>query len=322
MMGFKSLSDKEKKRLLPVASDAVQAMHKADMGQGLPLKKEQVGLPPRVTDPSTPDGSGRPAVRLVVPGPNHASAEVIVKQNAEDGKFGLYALRDFASGERVYEFWCQIWPIWDDDGDTELPIDMVFACKLTEGDPPEGTVVRVDPLECGASRDREGRLMFSVWDLLTAHSCEPNLVYDDEDEGEDWHSAYAARDIKAGERLTIDYNSILWDRSDCSNKEEIDQCHCGAAKCTGTRKGFKFLPQEAKEERKLMSWNRLSPPYKGENGKVTPGDALSPHVRVCWREDVNLRDYAPDTGSSSESSSSDESSDEDGCCSRFRRWKY
>ena len=44
------------------------------------------------------------------------------------------------------------------------------------------------------------------------------------------------RDIKKGEKLTIDYNSVLWDRSDSKN---ADECKCGAGKCVGTMMGFK-----------------------------------------------------------------------------------
>lgn len=294
MMGFKALSDGEKEKLFPMASDAVQAMHMAAVGKGPQLKHEQPAFPPRAATTLT-DGSK--VLKMVFPGPSHALADVMLKQN-DDGKFALYAAKDFKFGERVYEFWSQPWPVVDI---TRRPIELVFASKLTQNDPTEGTVIRLDPFTSGAPRDRSGNVMFSGFDLFTVHSCDPNLVYDDDDEGEQWCNAYAARDIRANEQITVDYNCLHWDRS---ADRTAGGCSCGAAKCAGTNMGFKFLSEECREERKLMSWKRIPPPYEGEDEKVVPGEALFPHVRVCWRKDSNLADDAPETGESSDGSSS------------------
>lgn len=214
----------------------------------------------------------------------------------------------------VYEFWRMNWPF---DGKTE--IDMVFPTPLLEGEVQEGLTIRVDPKAC-ATKDRKGRYQFSGWNLLVEHSCDPNLAYNDIDEYEDdnWRGAYAVKEIKEGDKLTIDFNSVYWDRSEC---EKADVCSCNAANCTGTKKGFKYLSSEAKEMRKLMTWKRVGPPYEGERDKDKKhlGLALTPHVRVCWRRDAELKHDAPDTGSSSSSSScsdssissSDDDSDED-----------
>lgn len=198
-------------------------MHKADVGEGPPPKEEQAVIPRE----SSADG----VKRIVFPGPSYALAEVEIKQD-DAGKYALCATKDFAFGERVYEFWRADWPFGGRNA-----IDMVASAKLSEGDLPEGTTLRFVPSEC-AVKDRSGHYQFSGWDLLTEHSCEPNLTYNDlhDDEDDDWQSAYAAKPISKGDKLTIDYNSTLWDRSDSPN---ADVCNCGAAKCVGTMKGFK-----------------------------------------------------------------------------------
>jgi len=75
-----------------------------------------------------------------------------------------------------------------------------------------------------------------------------------------------------------------------------------------------LLPKEAQEERKLMTWRRVLPPYQGEKEADTKylGMALTPHVRESWRADSELGCDCPETApsSSSSSSSSSESSDD------------
>jgi len=270
MMGFKALSPTDQEKLLPTASQAVQAMYKADRGEGLPVKKEQVVFPERTASLNK---------RLVFPGPSHALAQVDVKQ--ENGTVALYALEDYSFGEQVYEYWCQPWPKISNQ------VDLVMASPITEGDPPEGTILSLNALEW-APLSRQGQFLFSGWELFTQHSCDPNLVYDHDDEDENWRCAYAAKDIKVGDKLTVDYNCLLWDRGD-----DERACPCGNNKCTGTVDGFKHLSKEAQEERKVMSWRRLPPPYNGEDEKVTLGEALSPYVLDCWRKDPEQKMNAP-----------------------------
>mmetsp|Transcript_34012 Transcript_34012/g.68502 ORF Transcript_34012/g.68502 Transcript_34012/m.68502 type:complete len:283 (-) Transcript_34012:197-1045(-) len=279
-------------------------MHKADVGEGPPPKEELIVVPHHKVSTDSDNNANR----LVFPGPSYALADVEMKQD-DDGKYALYSTKDFAFGERVYEFWRMDWPFGGRD-----PIDMVASNKLNENDLTDGTIMRLVPTECAAKKDRSGHFLFSGWDLLTQHSCEPNLTYNDlhEDEEDEWQGAYATRAIKKGEKLTIDYNSVLWDRSDSRN---ADECNCGAGKCVGTMMGFKFLPKEAQLERKLMTWRRVSPPYDGEKDTDYLGMALTPHVRECWRADEKLSGDCPDTApsdsSSSESSSSDDSDSSD-----------
>ena len=201
-------------------------MHKANAGKDPPPKEELIAVPHSKV---FPDNGTK---RLVFPGPSYALADVKMKQD-DNGRYALYATKDYAFGDRVYEFWRIDWPFGG-----RGPIDMVASTKLNENDLPEGTVIRLDPTECAAKKDRSGHYQFSGWDLLTEHSCEPNLTYNDldEDEEDEWQGAYATRDIKEGEKLTIDYNSVLWDRSDSKNAGE---CNCGASKCVGSVMGFK-----------------------------------------------------------------------------------
>ena len=217
----------------------------------------------------------------------------------DSGEFGIYAMRKFAFGEKVYEFWRQSWPT------DSMVLDMVSSKQVNEGDPPEGTLIRFNALEC-ATRDRGGGRMFSGWDMLTKHSCEPNIVYnlEDWDEEEDWCCAYAAREIHPGEKLTIDFNCFFWDRTDCVDLD-LDTCDCGSKKCVGTMKGFKFLPKEIKEEYKMLSSKHVPPPYEVETSKVHPGEALAPFVRVQWRKDKELGVDAPETDDDSSDSESD-----------------
>lgn len=203
------------------ASTAVQALHKADIGEGTRPKEVLAYTPPPA--PVSGPNSSSSANRLVFPGPSYALADVVVRQN-DSGDWALYAIKDFAFGERVYEFWRCDWPFGGRN-----PVDMVASTKLNKDDLPEGTAINVDPNTCTAKKDRSGHYQFSGFDLFVLHSCEPNLTYNDihEDEDDEWQGAYATRDIKSGEVLTIDFNSVFWDRSSSSAAEE---CHCGSSK--------------------------------------------------------------------------------------------
>lgn len=232
MMGFKNLSDADKGEFFSKASDAVQAMHMADVGKGPPLKEEIISIPVQSPSDESDAHNGPKPKRLVFPGPSCALAGVEVKQD-DEGEWYLCASKDYAFGERVYEFWRNDWPFGGVG-----PIDMVASTKLSDGDLPEGTVIRVNPSQCAAKKDRSGHYKFSGWDLLVAHACVPNITYCDlhDNEDDEWQAAYATRNIKAGEKLTIDFNSVFWDRSD---SPAADECHCGSAKCVGMKKGFK-----------------------------------------------------------------------------------
>lgn len=292
--GFQGLSDADKDLLWPHVSDYIKVRHFADMGTGPKTRVEYPKFPDRKPSPDD-------AMRLVVPGPSCAESEVSLTQDEKTGEYRLRALKDFEFGEKVYSFWNFIWP---EQG--RVPVDMVAAADLLEGDAPEGTVVRVNPLEHGI-RDAMGRIRVSGFNMMTVHSCEPNLVYNykDEDEEDDWRSTFAARSIKKGEILSIDYNTVWWDRSEAG----AGVCTCGASKCRGTKQGFCHLPKEQQEELMVLSWLRITPPYEGEKRLVSPGDALSPHIHGALRRE----DHADGTDATDVSvSSSNVSSSFDG----------
>jgi hypothetical protein len=320
--GFEGLEEADKERLWPLVSEYIRAKHFADTGTG-PMVREmqQNEFPPRSTRKEA-----SPVVRLMVPGPSCAASDLAMASGTADVAikacpksktgYALYANRDFALGEEVYQFWNFIWPTSEKEDNKEyLAIDMVSATHLLDGDLPEGTVIRVNPLEHGM-RDSMGRVRFSVYDMLTAHSCEPNLVYNynEEDEDDDWRTAFAAQAIRKGELLTIDFNTVWWDRS-IGNSTSDAVCLCGAAKCRGTMLGYHHLAKEHQDELKMLSWRRVPPPYAGEERIVSLGDALSPHIHVSLRkEHVDAADITDetdisDTSSSASSSFADEESD-------------
>jgi hypothetical protein len=239
-------------------------------------------------------------------------ADVFVQQDMKTGEFGLYSGKDIKSGAKFYEFWYQAWP-----DDISTVIDMVYAAPVNSYDPPEGAMVRIDANNV-AMRDRSHRHIFSGWAMLVKHSCDPNLVYDNgskhEKEELEWHSTYAAKDIKAGDQLTIDFNCMLWDRSLSVGD---GGCYCGSVHCTGTMKGFKFLSRDAQDERIRMSWRRVPVAinFRSESKSGPQGSALSPHVRENLRkQDVDLVSNSGDStcslSSCSDDSSSSESDDE------------
>ena len=258
MMGFKYLTPEEQEKSLPFVGEAVKAQHLANKGEGLPVKEQQIVFPPRAP---VPQDNG--VLRLVVPGPSFSLYPVLTKADATTGCYKLYAGKDFEEGEIVYEFWNQVWP------EGFGIIDMIFACKLAEGDPEQNTVIRVEALEC-AKCDSKGVLQFSGFDLLTQHSCDPNMVYNtkDQDEADDWRCVYATRTIQKGEVLTVDFNSLLWDRTAWEGLGD-GICKCGSAICRGLVKGFCYLSKQDQLELKSLSWKRscsphpLGPPRRG-----------------------------------------------------------
>lgn len=268
--GFQGLSDSDKDLLWPHVSDYIKVRHFADMGTGPKTRVEYPQFPERKPSPDD-------AMRLVVPGPSCSESQISITKDEETGEYTLRAMKDFQPGEKVYSFWNFIWP-----QQGRVPVDMVAAAALLEGDAPEGSLSRVSPEEHGTV-DGMGRIRFSCYNMLTVHSCEPNLVYNykDEDEEDDWRNTFACRPIKKGEVLTVDYNTVWWDRSEVGS----GVCTCGAAKCRGTKQGFCHLLKEQQEELLLMSWLRVSPPYGGETRPVSPGDALSPHIHSALRRD-------------------------------------
>jgi hypothetical protein len=280
MMGFKALSDAQKEEMLPKVSDAVKAMYLADIGKGPKVRVELLGLPPRIhiPTPTSETGDMMKPMRIVFPGPSSALANVSVKKyndGAGEGndKYALYASKDVSKGEMFYEFW---WADWPQGG--KAVIDMAFASHLLEGDPHEGTVIRFDPRKSGAYHTAEGNLMFSGWQLLTTHSCDPNVVYRNKEkyEDDDWQCVFAAKNIKKGDLITVDWNCFIWDRRSKSGESVLG---CGAA----TNQGFKYLSPELQHELKAMTWlHEIDPEDKPDTEPLCK--ALSPHVRASLQE--------------------------------------
>jgi hypothetical protein len=243
---------------------------------------------------------------------------MVKKDDANANQYGLYAAKNVRKGKPFYEFWRQPWP----RGEKTL-IDMVFSAPVscdeegqTEGDIQEGTVVRLDASKCGSYRNAMGQMMFSGWEMLNAHSCDPNAVYRNQksDEHENWQSVFAAKDIEKGDRITMDWNCFTWDRAEHS---DMAVCHCGASNCVGTKQGFKYLSPEAQTERITMTWLRkaASSPLPENDIRVAGealGKALSPFVRAMSqpKEGIPNDDDATDTQSSTSSSDSSDSEED------------
>lgn len=219
MEGFMNLSDEEKQRLWPRATDATKAQHNEALGVIAPLKEEQPQIVER--PPKKNDDDHDEAFRFVVPGPSCAEAPISVEPDPVSGEICLYATKEFKAGQKVYEYWSQPWPVAP-----QIPIDMVFATPLFKGDPMEGTTVRVWALDCASRRQHTGTYMMTGWDLLTKDSnvegCEPNILKAKQVEDEAWQCVYAASDIQVGDKLTADYSTILWDRSASTQSSHTD----------------------------------------------------------------------------------------------------
>lgn len=287
--GFAGLSDEDKVRLWPHVSDYIKVRHAADTG---------VGPKTRVQYPKFPERklSNERAMRMVVPGPSCAAANVALRLEGE--KYQLVATKDFDFAEEVYSYWSSVWP---EQG--RVNVDMVAAADLWDCDAPEGTVITVNAAEHGI-KDSMGRYRFTGYNMVVGHSCEPNLVYNykDEDEEDDWRCAFAARPIKKGEILTVDMNTVFWDRS--SGTDTNGACNCGASKCRGTLLGFSHLAKKHQDDLKALSWLRLSPPYDGETRLVSTGDALSPHINRSMKKNMDSTDVTDCSETSSNVSSS------------------
>ena len=210
MQGWLGLTPEAKADLLPKVSGVIRAHHMADIGEGPPIEEADDHLDETFQYLLVRNISSDGAFRLVCPGPGSAAdmTDIDIKPMEGEGenKYGLFVSKDFAKGDLVYEYWVQPWP-------KGLPkeFDMVAPTAEPGRDKAfqEGTYARINADTC-ARKYPNGRMKFSTWDLLVGHSTDPNISYDDEEdeEGENWGSAYATRDIKAGEQIMADMNSI------------------------------------------------------------------------------------------------------------------
>jgi hypothetical protein len=338
MNGFKALPPDRKEQALPYCSNALKAMHEAEMGVGLPVTFEQKEHPPRQSSlppppPTAVEDDVLEVLSLVVSGPSHAAAPVAIQINENTGRYELIAMKNIAQGKQVYEYYTESWPI-DEDGRPVI-IDMVSSKHIADGDLPEGTTIRMDPRQYGRPKE-DGRLVFSGFDLLFTHSSTPNMVYNYKSRSSSsadrlgWHATYASHAISKGDVLTVDFNTIYWDRGTTSGEVE-EECM-----------GFSHLPPSVQDELYYRtSWLHVSleeqlqqQKQKQQNDKsaksktnkkkkvpqVVPGEVLSHHIRSCWDKLKNPNpsttspksdNHDDDRSSSSCSSSSSSSSDEE-----------
>jgi uncharacterized protein len=83
--------------------------------------------------------------------------------------------------------------------------------------------------------------------MFINHSCDPNCVTEQDDNGRVW--IIALRDIKPGEELTYDY--LLYDGDDDA------PCHCGSPQCRGTMYSPEALAKRSRRQaRKRKSTKR------------------------------------------------------------------
>jgi hypothetical protein len=103
--------------------------------------------------------------------------------------------------------------------------------------------------------DKELHLLAETPLLYLNHSCDPNcglLV----PSGSAEISLHARRKIKAGEELTLDYESFE------ESIQFLKECACGSPLCRETLRGYKNLPTETREEYGLFVAEYLRTPRK------------------------------------------------------------
>jgi len=286
-LGFAFLTPEEKENMRNghALSDVVRARDAHAQGKGPPVVEVDQPLLPR------------PAVdamlqvpRLVFPGPGCAlddesrptiAIRPCYRPTFKEDKleYGLFALQDFVPGQRVYHFWAQPWPIFPKgENNTHQIIDMVMAMPLLESmDVEEGTTMRIDP-RLYASQDAESEsngYHFTGYDLLTHHSCDPNIVYhyEQEEDEDNWRSGYACRNIKKGDQLFVDFNCCMWDRSIAEEELDLQNCLCGSTNCRKIAQGYRHLGPEDREA--LLALNRQRLPATEKKR----GQALAPFIR-------------------------------------------
>ena len=135
------------------------------------------------------------------------SLGVEVKSSTIEG-LGLFALRPFASGQRIRRINVVR------EITAEAPLREELGERHDHCDYPDGKVV-----------------LIGFPDRHINHSCDPNSFIEYEEE-----ACYivARRQITAGEELTCDYNINITGGTAWS-------CHCGAKRCRGTTTGDYFL---------------------------------------------------------------------------------
>eukprot|EP00300_Choanocystis_sp_HF-7_P006344 c1464_g1_i1.p1 GENE.c1464_g1_i1~~c1464_g1_i1.p1 ORF type:complete len:357 (+),score=64.69 c1464_g1_i1:68-1138(+) len=87
-----------------------------------------------------------------------------------------------------------------------------------------------------------------LFDGFMNHSCDPNTYNPTQTDEEIENCSYrcvAIRDVHPGDQITCDYNLFEYD----SHGKDIEHCMCGAPRCFGSVRGFKYLPRDVQRER-------------------------------------------------------------------------
>ena len=84
-----------------------------------------------------------------------------------------------------------------------------------------------------------GRIRFYTFDSFINHSCDPSSLEIISDEVKGIYSVVALRDIVAGDQITQNYNSFVYD--ECN----VGQCLCNTVACVGIVSGFRRLSPDA-----------------------------------------------------------------------------
>lgn len=140
---------------------------------------------------------------------------VEVRESPIEG-LGVFALREFAPGERIRRVHL-VREVTEDAPLREEAGERIEHCAY-----PDGKVV-----------------LWGYPDRHVNHSCDPS-AYEQDEGGSPW--IVARRAIAAGEEITFDYNVNLTEGSSWA-------CHCGAARCPGKTIGdFFLLPDDRQLE--------------------------------------------------------------------------
>lgn len=130
---------------------------------------------------------------------NNMNQLIEIRKSEKHGK-GLFALKDFRKGERVYSF-------------------------------KKGRIVTYDEIKNLSERDKIhlDKIGANEYEIIESpgcyinHSCEPNVE-------EKNRIGYALKNIKKGEEIIIDYDKIAY-------LEKPFKCHCGSKNCRGFVRG-------------------------------------------------------------------------------------
>jgi SET domain-containing protein len=130
---------------------------------------------------------------------NKINKDLVQRKSEISGK-GLFALRDFSKGEKIYSY-------------------------------KKGRIVKVEDIEKLTKEESEhlDKIGGGQYEIILPpacyinHSCEPNVM-------EEGRTGYAIRDIKNGEELTVDYDKI-------AHLDYPITCRCHSKNCRKVIRG-------------------------------------------------------------------------------------